>query len=183
MANKFLIVFVIAIAIAGFWFWRQDNSGYSVPVLEQAPETRAGESIYRNDQYRFLITVPEGFEAREIGSEMGTTVVIEGNKERARGNKAEGVQILISPLNLAEDIYELTLNHIKTDLPDISISDPEPVEIGSIHKGLAFISDNPAFGGRSREVWFIYNKTLYQISTYDYSDSLLTQIFGTWKFY
>ncbi len=44
------------------------------------------------------------------------------------------------------------------------------------------MSDNPAFAGASREVWFVFNTNLYQISTYTEFDELLKGLFGTWQF-
>lgn len=45
-----------------------------------------------------------------------------------------------------------------------------------------FQSDNPAFDGASREVWFVYNDYLYQISAYAEFDEFLKELFGTWQF-
>lgn len=60
------------------------------------------------------------------------------------------MQILISPFQ-GEDI-DVTAEIIKADIPDMKIDNQQEVLVGSSQKGLAFVSDNPAFGGKSREV-------------------------------
>jgi hypothetical protein len=90
------------------------------------------------------------------------------------------VQIIVSPFN--EDLHALTQDRIHQDVPDMTISDSQPIQIGENYTGLAFKSDNEAFGGASREVWFAFRGNLYQISTYDRLDPLLKKIFATWKF-
>jgi hypothetical protein len=51
-----------------------------------------------------------------------------------------------------------------------------------VKSGLAFVSDNEAFGGRSREVWFVYDGYLYQISTYLGMDQLVQNVLASWTF-
>jgi len=65
----------------------------------------------------------------------------------------------------------------------MQVTGVQPVEIGDDYTGVAFRSDNPAFGGASREVWFVFHGNLYQISTYEHLDSLLQTMFSTWKFF
>ena len=98
-----------------------------------------------------------------------------------QGGRSDGVQIIVSPFS--EDLHALTQDRIHQDVPDMKISEPQPVEIGANYTGLAFKSDNDAFNGASREVWFVLRGNLYQISTYDRLDPLLKKIFATWKFF
>lgn len=132
---------------------------------------------YTNDTFRFAISMPGDFEARELAADDNgaTTVLLEST------DRADGVQIIVSPFD--EDISALTMERIQHDVPDLTITDPQPVEIGENRKGLAFKSDNEAFNGASREVWFVFRGHLYQISTYDRLDPLLKKIFSTWKFF
>lgn len=141
------------------------QGSYMVPELSKE---------YSNTTYHFSLKMPEDFEATKFEDEFGTAVVLQDQS----GN---GVQILISPFG-DEDIKELTQERIKQDLPDMLISEAQTVEIGDEYKGLAFKSDNEFFGGASREVWFVYQQNLYQISTYARLDELLQKIFTTWQF-
>jgi hypothetical protein len=136
---------------------------YVVPPLSQG---------YMNEKHRFSVTMPEGFTARESSADGIDTIVFENGK-------AEGIQIVISPY---DDVPQLTKAMILADIPDMAVTDEQPVEIGSNHTGIAFKSDNPAFDGASREVWFVFRGELYQISTYERFDPLLIAMFGTWQF-
>ena len=126
--------------------------------------------------FRFSLGLPEGFAAQEFKEEgsAGKSVVLQD----AKGN---GIQILVTPF--PEDLRVLTAERVQADIPDMKITDVRPVEIGAEHTGIAFMSDNEAFGGASREVWFVFRGNLYQISTYARLDTLLKSMFATWKFY
>ena len=65
----------------------------------------------------------------------------------------------------------------------MKVIDDQILEIGNNYKGVAFRSDNAAFDGDSREVWFVFKGNLFQISTYARLDPLLKAMFATWKFF
>lgn len=142
---------------------------YTLPALSQR---------YENAQYRFALNMPADFKATDLPmpSTGGDTIVLQDNA----GN---GIQIDISPFD--EDTgsgYTLTKERILQDVPDLKISDEQPVDIGDNYHGLAFVGDNQSFGGQSREVWFVFRGNLYQISTYTRLDNLIKAIFATWQF-
>lgn len=163
---------LVALAAAGVWYWVGGSSGPAAVVYSVPPLTKE----YTNPLYNFSLSMPEDFEATEITDELtgGNTTVLQNQQ-------GEGVQIVVSPFD--EDIRELTQERIAQDVPDMTIADTQVVEVGDDYKGLAFKSNNDAFDGASREVWFIFNGHLYQISTYERLDPLLKAIFGTWQFF
>jgi hypothetical protein len=140
---------------------------YSAPPLTH---------IYQNDEYRFSLSTPDGFTTQEMPNDTshGKTITLQNLQ-------GDGIQIKVSPF--LEDLHVLTADRVHADIPDMQITDVQPVEIGSNHTGIAFKSNNDAFGGASREVWFVFRGNLYQISTYARLDPLLQAMFGTWKFY
>ena len=179
----FIIAAVLLIGGGAYWYFTRGstswNSGqeqqaalppYAVPALTQS---------YTNSMYNFSLKMPADFTASDIPADPdGTpeTIVLQDQN----GN---GIQIEISPFD--EDTsgsYTLTQARILQDVPDMQITDPQPLVVGPNYTGLAFESDNPAFGGASREVWFVFKGNLYQISTYDRLDDLLKSIFQTWQF-
>ena len=173
------VILVVVVAIGSLIYFTSNKSGDSLlSNSEQVVESNyvvppLGET-YRNDKYQFSLTLPEGFKANEFTESNGVeTIVLEDNA-------ANGIQISVSPFD--EDLRELTPDMILEDIPDLAITDPQPVEIGQTHQGLAFLSDNGAFDGSSREVWFVFNGHLYQISTYAHLDELLRTMFTTWRF-
>src|SRR3989344_1245770 len=170
--GRIIIITIGAIAIIGGGYYL-----YSLFFIPSSQDSAEQEFVlspmreeYRNEQYGFSLTMPEGFTAREVED----SIVLEDSS-------ANGIQIMITPID--EDIPALTVERIKADIPDMQISDEQVVEVGSSRTGLAFRSDNEAFGGASREVWFVFRGNLYQISTYDRLDPLLQAIFQTWQFF
>ena len=182
-----IIGLVVVVALGAWLFWLSPNSLFFFPT-SSAPEAQEpymvpllGET-YTNDTYHFSLTLPEGFEARSMKQEVGETIVFENGS-------GDGIQIIITPFD--EDLHVLTKERVQADVPGMQITDAQPVEIGDpstgsgqvYYQGLAFKSDNPAFDGASREVWFVFRGNLYQISTYERLDELLKKMFSTWKFF
>jgi hypothetical protein len=174
---KKVLILLCAVAIAGLGAYAYmefaqhspSTAPYVVPPLTQS---------YANPTYGFSLMMPADFSAHE-SSDSGassTSIVLQDES----GN---GIQITVSPFD--EDTgggYTLTADRIHQDLPDLEIDDAQTVTVGPQYTGLAFLSDNPAFDGNSREVWFVFRGNLYQVSTYAQLDPLLGAIFKTWQF-
>lgn len=137
-----------------------------------APLTKS----YANKEFRFSLTMPEGFSAGELPADEGG-----GRAVVLQNAQGDGIQIYVVPLE--SDTKVLTADDIRREIPDMKVEAEEPVTIGPEYTGVAFLSDNDAFGGASREVWFYFRGNLYQISTYQRLDTLLKAMFATWKFY
>ena len=141
-------------------------------VEESAPPLG---TTYTNKTHKFSVQIPEGFTSQELAVDEngGTAIVLQDQK----GN---GVQIYITPDK--SGAASLSADDVRASLPEMRVVDAQDVELGT-EKGVAFMSDNDAFSGASREVWFYFHGNLYQISTYARLDPLLQSMFGTWKFY
>jgi len=129
---------------------------------------------YSDSKGRFSFRYPAQFIVSAVPGESGEAILVQNY------DTGIGVQILTTPSGKDADI---TAGMIREDIPGIRIEDVQVVEIGSNRKGVAFLSNNPEFGGRSRDVWFMYKKELYQITTYANQDAFLKGLFGTWKFF
>jgi hypothetical protein len=175
MSRKYLIVSALILVIgiaAAVWYFGFSAKGqtasaaapYVVPPIQDT---------YTNTALGFSLGLPDGFAAQESEEEGVKTVVLQD----AQGN---GIQIIATPIK--EDIPHLSIDMVKRDIPDMKVSDVQPVEIGEGRTGVAFKSDNEAFGGASREVWFVFRGNLYQISTYARLDELLQSMFASWQF-
>jgi len=163
---------VIITAIFGFQYLtagpaESAATTYTVPAF--------GET-YTNKSHNFSLRLPQGFTAREIPIEDSRSQVIV--LDDTAGN---GIQIMITPFE--EDLAEFTEKRIRATAPTILMSEPRAIKMGKQYRGFAFKSNSEAFDGASSEVWFVFNKKLYQISTYDRLDLLLMKIFGTWRFF
>ncbi|HEY6021774.1 MAG TPA: hypothetical protein VIY48_18470 [Candidatus Paceibacterota bacterium] len=153
----------------------------SSAVLQEAGQTLATSTPltqgYSNTTYRFTLMMPEGFKAQESTDPQTSSDVI-----TLQNQSGDGIQILVSPFDEDTGSYILTKERILQDIPGLAISNEQPVNIGTNYIGLAFKSNNAAFDGDSREVWFVFHGNLYQISTYARLDPLLQAIFKTWQF-
>jgi hypothetical protein len=129
---------------------------------------------YTSSTYGFSFKYPKEFAVSEIPGEASDVILVQNTAKNI------GAQIVISPFD-GEDI-DITADFIKAELPNLKIGEPQEANIGSGRKGLAFVSDNAAFGGKSREVWFVFNGNLYQLSAYAELDGFLRGLFGTWEF-
>lgn len=178
------LVLIMALGIAGYALTRGSSVNFEglLPSLtasaafsdvETVPAPPLGPT-YTNDTFHFSVQAPEEYNVQEFEEEDVHTVTIQD----AQGN---GIQIQIQPF--PEDLAVLTADRIREDIPDMRIADVQEVEIGENRKGVAFMSDNEAFGRASREVWFVFGGNLYQISTYARLDPLLKDMFSTWKFF
>jgi hypothetical protein len=151
----------------------------SIPNVAQV--TFGGLShTYQNPTYHFSINYPDGYTVSDVDdpTASGNTVLIQDNSTNGDG----GIQIFIS--SYTDPDTNITPDFIAANAPDVTVNDPQEVHMSAGGgKGLAFESNNAAFGGASREVWFIYNGNLYQISTYLQYGNLLQTMMGTWKFF
>jgi hypothetical protein len=170
-----VLMILVVVAIVVYIGWRPVQRGEALPPVDYS--TALLTKPYQNDTFKFSLSTPENFEVRQLADDGSgaTTLLIES------ADRADGVQIIVSPFD--EALTVLTEERIKQDVPDMMITDSQRVEIGDSHTGLAFKSDNEAFDGASREVWFVFRGNLYQISTYERLDPLLKKIFSTWKFF
>ena len=77
----------------------------------------------------------------------------------------------------------ITPLRIEKDIPDIVIESPQEVLIGKDKKiqALIFFSKNESLG-RTREVWFVRNGNLYQLTAYADLDGLIGPVLETLKF-
>lgn len=129
---------------------------------------------YTNSDYGFSFKHPKDFVVNSVPTEEGEAILVQNIAKNI------GVQILISPFDGGE--IDMTVDFIKAEIPDLKIIEPREVLLGPDRKGLAFMSDNEAFGGAAREVWFVFDGRFYQISAYAELDGFLRGLFGTWKF-
>lgn len=131
---------------------------------------------YKNDTLRFTFKYPEGYSVREVTDTEGTNILIENKNTR------KGVQIYVTPYTDSDTT--ITKERVEEEVGDMAVGDPQPIVLSAgSGEGLAFRSDNPDFGGSSREAWFIVAGHLYQISTYAEYDEFLKVIFATWAFF
>ena len=188
--KKLIIIIIIGVAAYGAYYFYtnkldklgelRDGIPQEVSInLEAAKEIPSLKyvSAYENDDYGFGFKYPDGFNVMEMPIESGQVLILQNQKTDV------GLQIMITQYDGTEE--SLTAESVKQSVPDLTIKEPQELfigESGAKGKGLAFVSDNAEFGGKSREVWFIYNGNLYQMSTYLDYDELIKGILNNWEF-
>jgi len=150
----------------------------SKEIIEQA-EAQADQGIFTHPTLGFTFSYPKEYKVGGFVEDAATqTILVQPKDESAAGLPDNaGFQIYINPFD--EDI-ELDPARILQDIPDLKIAAPQKVALDGVN-GVAFISDNPAFGGKSREIWIVHGGYIYQISSYLEFSPWLEQIVGTWK--
>lgn len=166
----------VGILLSAYFLFRSDEVIAPSTLSFGAPYVGAPLAHeYRNSEFGFSLQMPDGFHAQELpGDENGGRTIVLQN------DAGEGIQIYISAY--PDDTKVLSASDVRASIPDMHVSDEQVVQIGANYTGVAFKSDNDAFGGESREVWFVFRGTLYQISTYARLDGLLQAMFASWKF-
>lgn len=195
---KLLIFLMVLIVVAvlvlggvlGASFRRRGGGAPKTGATGSGASAQAIQEIARYEYSKtyngagFSFKYPAGFKISELpaaDSVGGRTILVQNQAEKV------GAQIYITPTEETSNI--LTTTDIADSLPDLAVRESQGVTIGNpvagagqSGKGVAFLSDNPAFGGASREVWFVWKGHLYQISTYAELDPFLKGVFGTWQF-
>ena len=134
-------------------------------------------NAFIHKQYGFSLDYPSNMKASNFKEGDGEQIIFQGSN-------GDWFQMYITPWDEEGDI---TSARIKKDLPDILIKDPQNVIIGPKQKegvgphALIFWSYDSGLGD-TREVWFVQNGNLYQVTTYKKLDLMLGQILSTLTF-
>jgi len=180
--KKIIIVGVVVVLIVGLvvflLVWgggvKQDNYTDQIEIEEKnAPTLGVDYDIYENIDYGFSIEHPVELETEVVYEDNGQTILFQ------KPNEQIGFQIFITEFDGKEEV--LTSSRILEDLESAVIDNPQEVTIGDDIRALIFWSSASGIG-KTREVWFIHNGFLYEITTYARLDSWLAQILSTMKF-
>ncbi len=179
-----LILAAVIVAAAVFLIYRNRQHGKyfgqqgSSTELPAAPAISAEKlkptdpTVYTHPVFGFTITAPEGFTVGNFpdGEDADATLVQDAAKKY-------GMQIYVRPF--AED-GQLTAGRIHREIPDMKMENPMTVPVGAGAEGVAFytVSDS---GQKTREIWFVREKQLYQISADAQYDNITGSIMESWK--
>jgi hypothetical protein len=135
-------------------------------------------NVYTDSQYGFYFQYPKDFTVTKFKEgEDGDTILIQQKAPSSSSGQA-GFQVFIAPF---DEPGPLTKERITQDLPEMKITNAENRVLKNGVPALIFFSEETSLG-KTREIWFIKNGYLYQISTTAALDSLVAQIIGTWMF-
>jgi maltose-binding protein MalE len=187
MSKKLIFIIIIILVLGGAMFFLlnkntpQQNPGGAeneIPGQEQTfnitpSNDNAENSIYTDSQYKFSFEYPKDFTVTKFQEgEDGDTILVQEKESK------KSFQIFISPF---DEPGPLTKERVLEDLPDLIIKNPEQRVLKNGVPALIFFSEEASLG-ETREIWFVHNGFLYQISTYATLDNLVAKIMETWKF-
>lgn len=131
----------------------------------------AGFKEYKSEAYKFSLFYPNSLSVKEYKESGGAqTITFSDDKEE------NSFQIFVLPFKESQ----VTEKRFKMDIPSGVIKEPVDVMIDNT-RATAFFSTNAVMGD-TREVWFIKNGFLYEVTTYKELDNWLAGIMQSWKF-
>jgi len=190
----FIIIVIILLAGALVWFFLLQKKPVETGNETEAKNEFIGQeetfeiveadnsenNIYTDLQYKFSFEYPKDFTVTKFQEgEYGETILVSRKaQDPSTGSGQDSFQIFISPF---DESGPLTKERVLQDLPDMIIENAEQRVLKNGAVGLIFFSEEQSIGV-TREIWFIYNDHLYQISTYKELDGLVANIISTWRF-
>lgn len=129
-----------------------------------------GYKEFRSDFYRFSLLYPDDLSVREYRGPDTTLTVSFDAKD------GKGFQIFVVPYGGDQ----ISGQRFKLDVPSGVREEPTDILIDGT-QAIAFFSADSALGD-TREVWFIKNGFLYEVTTFKELDTWLAGIMQTWMF-
>jgi len=181
----FSVIIALALAVTGVLYLKSSRESDTAKNADETRETNNSLKIYRDPGFGFVFTYPERYGLTVLPTDAGDgeTILLQ-NKD---GSK-DGFQIVVSPFDEPYDSGPgkpgpITAERIKQDIPDMTIESPMDVVIGKgkATPALIFFSSQESFG-RTREVWFLGNGSVFQVTGYAASDAMIGSVMETWSF-
>lgn len=173
---RYAVITIIGVSVLGLLFYLYVFAPTSHPdktisiTSSEKLIVPVGTRPYKSLIFRFFLFYPDDLQVKEYSGGSDTTISFENAKT------GKGFQIFIVPYQ--ED--HIATEQFKKDVPSGVINDQVEILIDGLPATM-FYSKNPAMGD-TREVWFIKNGFLYEVSTYKDLDAWLSAIMQTWRF-
>lgn len=126
---------------------------------------------YTNQQYHFYLSYPARLRMHSYGGGEGSFTVVFQDTETQKG-----FQIFVTPY---EHSY-IDDQRFKKDNPSGVFKNQTDIIIDG-ERATMFYGIDPVMG-ETREVWFIHDGFLYEVTTYKTSDDWLAKIMKSWRF-
>lgn len=172
-----VIALMLGLAGAGYFFFMKgegpENTGPTPQALTETPKREGppGWKYFENEQYGFSLFVPPNLNL--IPYDEGSGARTFSFEEAATG---QGFQVFVVPY--FED--RIAQERFLQDAPSGVRKDETSITVGGVPAS-AFFSEHMMMG-ETREVWFIKDDYLYEVTTYKQLDPWLTEILATWRF-
>ena len=197
MIKILTLFFIIATAVILWFFYGSKNEGKTTvspdssmaifkeeksektisvsSVLAPSDSVSAQTKKYENTQYGFSFNYPASFTLGEFPEdESGISLIIQNAKTK------QVIQIYMTPYEDSD--FTVSAKQIRRDIPDLPFSNSADVIVGGKAMGVAFFSENEAFGGPTAEVWFADEKLFFQATASAKDAKALEEIIKRWSF-
>ena len=144
------------------------------PLAETTPETTqvtADMRGYQNSKFKFGLLYPQNMSVHEYTERDGAMSVTFNNDATN-----ESFQIYVTPFSGTQ----ITTERFRLDEPSGVYLQPTDILVDNT-RATMFFSRNTIMGD-TREVWFIHDGFLYEVTTYKELDAWLGGLMKTWKF-
>ena len=166
------VIVIVALSVAAFFFFSGEKQDTPLSAPSTLPAVTA--ETYAHSAPSFSFEYPDSFTVSSFAVDGGEIITVQ------EGITKKGFQLSVTPID--EAISALTVERIKQDLPNLLIESPQDIVVGERGRGVSFMSNDAAFDGESREVWFVAGRHFYQLRTYARYDAILNATLSTWKF-
>jgi hypothetical protein len=181
LIRMFVILLALLSAVVLFIFIQQskgrqtESAGVQNGLSDSGEIKRVGEEKgYRSTHFGFTFRVPEGFTIGEFDEGGGRVVLVN------TGDGESAFQIFISPYD--EGAQSLTVERIQEDVPNLTIREPETLQMTGGQSVLTFVGEDDVFGVK-REVWMVHKGNLFQIMATVEKQEELARILETWELF
>ncbi len=167
-----VIAAIVLVGAIGVWLAFRGDS--SEPVRSVGGVSVDGEtSEYVHEKTGLSFAYGDDYSVRLVTEQGIDSVVVQSEEDASRG-----LQVSILPFD--EDPSTLTFERIQTDIPDIDIEKPQAGTLPFGSLALSFETGEGTF--RTREVWFVREGYLYQISAPIASSGLVEGLIAVMEF-
>jgi len=156
---------------AGNVFAAAGDASTSASIASGQAQPPPNSKDYQNARYHFFLYYPDDLSVSEEPVSANSLVVL--FKDAA---KQEGFEVFVT----AYDQPTITQQRFLIDEPSGVMLDPAYITVDGA-PATEFLSTNPAMGA-SREIWFLRDGILYEVTAPQPLDSWLLQIMETWQF-
>jgi hypothetical protein len=162
--KKYLIIALMILVVSVFF-------KETPPVIKNGTSASSTPVIYKNERLGFTLTHPRSLSVQEIEEGGGAfTLAFESLEEQ------KGFQIFVLPYKESK----ISDDRFRRDVPSGIRKNWVPGVVGGTEA--VFFESQNAVLGETREVWFIKNGYLYEITTPKELETWLYSILETWRF-
>ena len=166
---------ILGAAAAAVLFYWTGNSGNPADIINSQIQEQKKPVLktYINTGYGFSFDYPSEWEVSYFSDETGKTILAQ-----KADDPQQDVQVYIQPFDEPET--SLTKQRILKDLPGMTIENEKAMTLASGINALSFSGRDENFG-KTREVWFVHNGFLYQITAPSGNQEILEKMINSWK--